>query len=392
MKRIAAALFLAGAGLAILWQPAEAMPAYQATGVTISIVDSATGLPEAAGTTGEQVTMSVTADGTEDVAGIQFDIEYDSSVVTVDGVAEGQLPAGHIFVVNPTKPGVVTIAVAGATATDASSLLVAAITFDLIGSPGDTTTLSFTNVSASTASLLSIPVEPAHGRISIISPGQAVPTPMPTSTPRSPTATPAPSPSPTQTPASSLPPAGAEPGETATPVPVATQPVPPMPASATEATPTLATPTPPPLAPTPTAGPPTPAPISSTAVPTPVAAVSTATPAPPAPATPLPTPAPSAPPATQPAPATPQPTPAPPGPPATQPTPGAAAAPGVAVISAESTLTPSPVSPASPPESVGGTGCSGPAVTGALTHGLSVDFLLFGVILAGIYGLSRKRN
>ena len=140
--------------------------------VTLRIADSIAGQPHAGGKPGDQVTMTVTAEGAADMAGMQFVVEFDNWVVevAVGGVVGGDLPTGFSFVHNTNNgEGFVSIALASATAAGVGSLTVAHITFDLIGVPGGSTDLTFTQASAADGSdtPVAIPVTPVAGVIHV---------------------------------------------------------------------------------------------------------------------------------------------------------------------------------------------------------------------------------
>ena len=78
--------------------PLHAKPPLQGPEITLTIADAATGLPDSEGEADERVTMRVSADGTEEMAGIQFKVGFDSSVVQVatDGVVQGLTAPGDL--------------------------------------------------------------------------------------------------------------------------------------------------------------------------------------------------------------------------------------------------------------------------------------------------------
>ena len=163
MKRFAAVvvvLLLAVAGLQAAMPTAQA----QEVSITLSVAEVGTGLADVQTNPGQQVVMRITAAGTESMAGIQFDLVYDSTVLSVDSVV--QVDSGF-FEANATQPGVITIVTASATASGVSPIDIADITFEVIGGPGDSTTLSFAEAKAFDGSIPPdpIPVTPAAGSI-----------------------------------------------------------------------------------------------------------------------------------------------------------------------------------------------------------------------------------
>ncbi len=115
--------------------------------VVLRVVEVNTGSSNANAPVEGQVTMRVTADGTTNMAGIQFDLEYDTDVLLVqpENIEQGTVPSGFFMQVNPNaERGAITFAIAGANALGVASIEVATITFDLIGDEGTATTLRFT--------------------------------------------------------------------------------------------------------------------------------------------------------------------------------------------------------------------------------------------------------
>ena len=154
MKRFAAVvvvLLLAVAGLQAAMPTAQA----QEVSITLSVAEVGTGLADVQTNPGQQVVMRITAAGTESMAGIQFDLVYDSTVLSVDSVV--QVDSGF-FEANATQPGVITIVTASATASGVSPIDIADITFEVIGGPGDSTTLSFAEAKAFDGSIPPDPI------------------------------------------------------------------------------------------------------------------------------------------------------------------------------------------------------------------------------------------
>ncbi len=127
--------------------PAQSSPAESSgPGVTLRINDAATGSPNVTGASGGKVTMKVVVEGADNVAGAQFKLKFNSSVVRVadDGIVQGQIPHGFIFQTNPDNDqGEVTVAMAGGSALGVSMLSMMDVTFDLVGSAGQTTDIVF---------------------------------------------------------------------------------------------------------------------------------------------------------------------------------------------------------------------------------------------------------
>ncbi len=162
---------LLGALSAVL--PAEAVPANQAAGITLSVQPA-----DAQGFAGCQATVSVTADGTQDVAGLQFDLLFDPSVAKVvddpatprvDGITRGaDLPGGHLMLGGADNTaGVATVVVVGSSGIGLSAVTIADITFDLVDAPGSSTSLTFAGAIAGDPSRTDIPVTSTGGTITI---------------------------------------------------------------------------------------------------------------------------------------------------------------------------------------------------------------------------------
>ena len=193
MKRVAtmaAALLLVTVGLAMAQATARAAPAQQVGPVTLTITETTTGLADATGVSGGQLTMDLSATSTTAVAGMQFDLLFDPAVVSVASVTFN-LPAEFLTIANTGTPGQMTIVLASATAGGVATLDVADVAFNLIGSSGATTALRFQNVIVSDASAEPLAAASVDGSITLAD------TPPPTPTP---TGTPGPTPRPTPTP------------------------------------------------------------------------------------------------------------------------------------------------------------------------------------------------
>ena len=164
---------LLGALTAVL--PAEAVPAAVGETITLTITDATTGLTDASGPPASQVTMRVRAEGTQTMQGLQFTVIYDPTVLGVLSVStttEGVLPQGFLFQVGTTTAGEVSVAIVGEDATAVSGFDVADIAFELVGSLGATSPLTFVEALAGDSSLPSqdIPVVSVQGSVSIVGP------------------------------------------------------------------------------------------------------------------------------------------------------------------------------------------------------------------------------
>ena len=166
--------------LALLALPAI-VHAQAADEVILRIIQVDTQSSAINGALGGQVTMQVTAEGTSNMAGIQFDIEYDNAVLLVqpENIEQGTVPSGFFMQVNPNgERGAITFAIAGASPLGVASIEVATITFDLIGEDSTASTIAFTGELAGDASAppKRLTVTKHDGRIGI---GNALPPPAP---------------------------------------------------------------------------------------------------------------------------------------------------------------------------------------------------------------------
>ena len=121
-------------------------------GLTLNITDKATGLPDATIPAGGQVTMTVDAQQTDAMQGLQFKVIYDPAIVSVESVVKGGIPDGFLFQENTGIPGEVSIALVGDAAAGVSGFDVVDIVFSAIGAPGQSTALTFAETIAGDSS------------------------------------------------------------------------------------------------------------------------------------------------------------------------------------------------------------------------------------------------
>ena len=141
--------------------------------VAIGITDANTGLPDATGPAGGQATVRVSAAPANNLAGVQFKVGFDSTVVQVadGGVTPAILLQGFLFNSRvDNSQGSVTVVVAGANTTNLGSVAIADITFDLIGNAGQSTPITLSDALASDASAQPIPVVPINGSLTLVAP------------------------------------------------------------------------------------------------------------------------------------------------------------------------------------------------------------------------------
>lgn len=135
--------------------------------VALSIVEESTDVADSVGGAREEVIMTVTAKATQELAGAQFNILYDSSVVSVESVVAGMLPEGFLFAANAKEPGVIRIIIASATEARTDEIQISNITFRLDGNTGQSATLHLTNLLAADGSAQPLPVASFDGSIAI---------------------------------------------------------------------------------------------------------------------------------------------------------------------------------------------------------------------------------
>ncbi|MCH8990578.1 MAG: tandem-95 repeat protein, partial [Acidobacteria bacterium] len=161
---------LVGALIAVL--PSEAAPAAVGETITLSITEVGTGLADSSADAGQQVTMRVIATSTQAMAALQFVIEFDNTVaqIATGGLDHSLLTGGFLFIDNgavANTKGELSIALVSATAPGTSGYIIVDITFDLVGSAGDSSALTFSAVLASDASNVQIPVTLVNGSITL---------------------------------------------------------------------------------------------------------------------------------------------------------------------------------------------------------------------------------
>ena len=171
----ALAVFSIAAVLITLRVTSEGAPtAAQAQGslVTVRVQDSVTGNPDATCSPNGQAMIRVTVGGAQNLAALQFDLEFNPAVAAIadDSVTQGSdLPGGWLFASNPNTPGLLRIGTVGFDAT-AESFAVADVTFDCARSAGHATDLTFANIVAGDLAEDALPAVGVNGTISITAP------------------------------------------------------------------------------------------------------------------------------------------------------------------------------------------------------------------------------
>ncbi len=150
------------------WGP-EIM-AMQSTTATLS-------LPQASVLPSRQVTVPLTLNLSEgELYGADIALSYDQAVVSAAAVVKGALATGWSTASNLTTPGVVRVAMAGATPITTSGELLLLV-FDAVGSAGSDTDLTLTRGDLNEGG---IPTDLQHGNLYIARPVQAAFTASPT--------------------------------------------------------------------------------------------------------------------------------------------------------------------------------------------------------------------
>ena len=149
---------LAAFGLTALGSVAEtaalhASPPLQIAGVQFGLTSRESGAADVSGFPGDLITMRVAAHGAEEMAGTQFEIAFDPSVVLVEDVVVLGAGSGMLSAVNAANDGLLRVAYAATTASGLDIVEIADVTFKIVGRPGDATTLSIDNIVVADASL-----------------------------------------------------------------------------------------------------------------------------------------------------------------------------------------------------------------------------------------------
>ena len=151
-----------------VWKPEIA--SVQNTTATLS-------LPQATVLPGGQVTIPLTLTLSQgEVYGADIALSYDTAVVSATAIAKGALATGWSMASNLTTPGVVRVAMAGATPITTSGELLLLV-FNAVGSAGSGTDLTLTRGDLNEGG---IPTDVQHGYLSIATPVQAAFTASPT--------------------------------------------------------------------------------------------------------------------------------------------------------------------------------------------------------------------
>ena len=97
---------------------------------------------------GGSVDVPLTAEVPDAVGALQFDITFDPSVLSVEGVEAGSLLGGNALVEFGAEPaGTVAVAIASLDGVSGSGELVV-LSFNVVGAAGDTTALEFSDARA----------------------------------------------------------------------------------------------------------------------------------------------------------------------------------------------------------------------------------------------------
>ena len=189
IKTIAVSLVAVSAIMMSLALTALAQPTVQAAEVTLSVTEEGTGFATIPvdPSTATQVFVTIDAQGTTNLAGLQFDLQYDSAVLTVATTTVAAVPAGFFLQANDNVAGTLRVILAGSAAAGVSDLPIATVEFNVVGADGESSALTFSNVLASDASLGALTTSATDGLVELAFIPTPTPTPAPTPT------TPAPS-------------------------------------------------------------------------------------------------------------------------------------------------------------------------------------------------------
>ena len=111
---------------------------------------------------GEEVVLVILAEGTHEMAGMQFKLEYDNKMLEIaeGGVEPGDFPSNFLFQARPDNSrGVVDFTLASARPSELDRITVASLTFRVSGSPGNSATLRFKDALAGDGSVPPRPMQ-----------------------------------------------------------------------------------------------------------------------------------------------------------------------------------------------------------------------------------------
>lgn len=121
-------------------------------------------LPEAIGRQYTTILIPVLIDNAQGLGAADFRVEFDQNVIHALGATPGNLTAGWNLATNATVPGQITVSMAGTGVLVTGSGVLANLHFDIVGTPGMTTTLHLAQLSLNDGA---IPTDIADGSFTV---------------------------------------------------------------------------------------------------------------------------------------------------------------------------------------------------------------------------------
>ena len=121
-------------------------------------------LPDTGGGQHDVVQVPVNAANVQGLAAASLTVAFDSTVLSARDASTGNLTPGWSVVANTNTPGEIVLAMASPGGTVSGSGVLALLEFEVVGSPGASTTLQLTDVSLNDGA---IPVETADGSFTV---------------------------------------------------------------------------------------------------------------------------------------------------------------------------------------------------------------------------------
>ncbi len=121
-------------------------------------------LPDTGGGQHDIVQVPVNAANVNGLAAADLTVTFDSNVLSARGASTGNLTPGWSVAANTSTPGQIRVSMASPGGTVSGSGVLAYLEFEVVGSPGVTTTLHLANVSLNDGT---IPVETANGSFAV---------------------------------------------------------------------------------------------------------------------------------------------------------------------------------------------------------------------------------
>jgi hypothetical protein len=128
-------------------------------------------LPQMEGAAGSTVDVAINVEGAEKIGALQFDVNYDSTVLTAESASPGALATGALIEVRTDKPGRLFIALVTTESISGNGTVVTA-KFKVIGAPGKVTPLEPARAQAWDGNTQrEVLIAPAAGQLTVIEQG-----------------------------------------------------------------------------------------------------------------------------------------------------------------------------------------------------------------------------